>query len=126
MKIITVHMVPPSPNELRRKYRTYHAYRQLRKQWQHDLFYSLCLRHRNELMDHARKAGQMCVAITIYHTKEFDPDNLPGACKPILDALVNLQYLADDSPSKLQFSVSQVIGSEKKTEIKIGPAVAKA
>src|SRR6516164_953856 len=34
MKILIPGMVPPSPNELRRKYRHPHAYRRLRDTWQ--------------------------------------------------------------------------------------------
>lgn len=44
----------------------------------------------------------MRVQITLFHKKEFDPDNLAGCQKPILDALVNIHFLADDDREHLE------------------------
>jgi len=122
---ITVPMVPPSPNELRRKYRHPHAYRKLRKQWEHDLFYGVsCSRHRNELFACAKTVEKMCVQITVYHTRTYDEDNLQGCQKPILDALKNLGFIANDSIQKLLLMPAlQVTSKEKKTIVKVGPAI---
>lgn len=100
--IISVPLVPPSPNELRRKYRHPMAYRRLRKLWEDALFYGAsCARHRNEQIELA-KTTRMKVQIIVHHTKEFDQDNLPGACKPILDALVNIEFLKNDDRMHLE------------------------
>jgi hypothetical protein len=123
--IITIPLVPPSPNELRRKYRHPLAYRKLRKLWEQELFYGMaCSRHRQELLAAAAASERMRVEIVVHHTKEFDPDNLPGACKPILDAMKNCGYIVDDNEKKLQLiPPAQVLSQEKKTVIKIGPSV---
>jgi hypothetical protein len=123
---ITVPSIPPSPNVLRRKYRNPHTYRRLRKQWENDLFYGVsCSRHRNDLIALATATQQMQVQVTIYHTKPFDDDNLVGALKPILDALRNIGFIANDSPDKLELlPTTQVIGPEEcKTVVKIGPKI---
>jgi hypothetical protein len=122
--IITVPLVPPSPNELRRKYRNPHAYRRLRKLWEDELFYGAsCSRHRAELIDAAKK-GRMRVQITVHHPRIFDQDNLPGALKPILDALVNIHFLANDDREHLELlPPAQIHSTEKKTVIVINRTI---
>jgi len=122
MKAIMIPAVPPSPNELRRKYRHPHAYKKLRQQWEHDLFYGMsCARHRQELVDQAKSFQQMRVHVTVYHSRLYDSDNLAGSQKPILDALKNLGFIADDSPARLDLlTPSQIISDEKKTIVRIG------
>jgi len=121
MVLISIPRVPPSPNVLKRKYRTPHTYKKLREEWEHDLYYGVsCGRHRSYLRDNA-KMGRMWVQITVHHSKPFDADNLQGSQKVILDALRNLEYIADDSQDKLNLiPAEQIIGKEKKTVVKIG------
>ncbi len=121
--IITVPLVPPSPNELRRKYRNPHAYRRLRQLWEHNLFYSACsVENRNELIEMVNSGSRMIVEITIHHLGRFDDDNLAGAQKPILDALVNIGFLKGDSLEHLCLKVArQVKSTEKKTVVVIMP-----
>lgn len=123
MMILTILAVPPSPNELRRKYRNPHAYKRLREQWEHDLHYGVsCSRHRQELREHAQQ-GRLQVEITVYHARAYDPDNLQGCQKVVLDALVNIGFLADDSIQKLHLlPARQIRSKELKTTVKIGPA----
>jgi len=123
MKLISIPNAPPSPNELRRKYRHPHAYRKLRQQWEHDLFYGVsCSRHRQELIAQAAASPRMRVAITIFHPRVFDQDNLVGSLKPILDALRNLGFIVNDSIDKLELmEPTQVKSKEKKTLVAISP-----
>jgi Holliday junction resolvase RusA-like endonuclease len=125
MTMIWVPRVPPSPNELRRKYRHAHAYRRLREQWEHDLFYGVgSSRLRAELEDTAENV-KMRVQITLYHSRDYDADNLAGCQKPILDALKNLHFIADDCSKKLLLLPAEqvkVARKEAKTLVKIGPA----
>jgi hypothetical protein len=64
----------------------------------------------------------MRVRVTIYHSKEFDPDNL-GACqKPILDALVNIGFLANDDGTHLELlAPEQVLSKDKHTLVMVTP-----
>lgn len=119
--IISVPLVPPSPNELRRKYKHPHAYRKLRKLWEQELFYGASsARHRNEQIFFADHGVKMRVRITVFHAREFDADNLAGAQKPILDALVNIGFIKDDSSIHLELDPpEQTISKEKKTVIYI-------
>ena len=116
--MITVPLVPPSPNELRRKYRNPHVYRKLRKLWEQELFYGAsCARHRNELIALAKKS-KMTVAITVFHSREFDVDNLAGSQKPILNALKNIHFIRDDSPACIELSPpQQVLSKDHKTVV---------
>ena len=117
-------MVPPSHNELRRKYRHPLAYMRLRKLWEHNLAYGvLCARHRRELMDLAKLGQRMRVEVTVFNNKILDDDNISAGLKPVLDGLKNIGYIQDDSPPFLELAlpVKQHKSAEKKTVIRIGP-----
>jgi Holliday junction resolvase RusA-like endonuclease len=121
---IEINDVPPSPNVLRRDYRTPHAYKRLRESWEWMILAAPCATHRAQLKAASRKV-RMEVQITIYHKKSYDPDNLPGTQKVILDAMQNIGFLANDNEAKLLLHPCvQVVGKEVKTVIKIGPASA--
>jgi Holliday junction resolvase RusA-like endonuclease len=94
-------MVPPSPNELRRKYRHVHAYKDLRNEWERCIWYLIERRDKKLLLD-AALTYRMRVRITIFHTGRYDPDNLRGSQKPVLDALKNLGFIHDDSEKWIQ------------------------
>ena len=79
-------MVPPSPNELRRKYRHPHAYRRLRDTWQQAIVRMTWPSDRTTLRSTGQKS-RMVIQLTIYNVRRYDEDNLQGCQKPVLDAL---------------------------------------
>jgi hypothetical protein len=125
MMILEVPDIPPSPNVVKRKYRSPHAYKRLRDAWQVMLLASIGPHHRASLRELARRAGRMCVQIKLYHVGTYDDDNLAGSLKPVLDALVNIGFLAGDSPDKLNLlppSQEKCTKKELKTVVRIGVA----
>lgn len=124
--IIEIPGTPPSPNELRRKYRSPFAYKQLRQQFEHDLAYGISggAQQKNLLIKESANR-RMTVEVTLYHARFYDTDNAVGALKPVLDALVRVHYLKDDSPQWLNLlPVSQIkcAGKHARTVIKITPS----
>jgi len=127
MNYICVSMVPPSPNVLRRKYRNPHVYKKLREAWEHALYYMAGSgRHRNQLQDFAR-THKMRVRIILHHRGSYDPDNLYGCLKPVLDALKEVGYIRDDNARCLELAPPEQVlttsTKENKTEIWIGPVL---
>lgn len=125
MTILEVLDIPPSPNVIRRKYRNPHAYMRLRNSWEIMLRSAPAPHHRKVLTEQAKKGGKLTVQITMQHSRLYDPDNLMGAQKLVLDALVNIGYLAADSADKLVLLPAvQVKATRKdpKTTIRIGVA----
>lgn len=55
----------------------------------------------------------LCVEITRIGKKQMDPDNLVGACKPIIDSLVRCGVLKDDNPDWLDLTVKQEVDKDK-------------
>jgi Holliday junction resolvase RusA-like endonuclease len=96
MKIVIPGMVPPSPNELRRKYRNPHVYAKLRDTWQQAIFILTPPDERKYLQTNSA-VYRMIVRMIFYNSREYDPDNMAGSQKPILDALQNLGYIHNDS-----------------------------
>lgn len=113
---ITVPMVPPSPNQLRRTYRHYQAYKRLRDGWQRTIW---ALKGSSASSWESNPRGKVLVRIHIEHGRLFDPDNLVGACKPVLDSLKNLCFIRDDSTEFLELKVTQERSIERKTTIEI-------
>jgi hypothetical protein len=111
---IIVPMVPPSGNQMRRRYRHPFAYLKLRDTWKHNIW-ALGPRFRagNEKMD---------VTIHVEHSRLYDEDNLIAGCKPILDSLKSLCYIKDDSPAFIELKVTQAVSREKQTTIEVRPA----
>jgi hypothetical protein len=121
--ILTIPDIPPSPNELRRKYRTPWAYKGLRETFEYALLCSVGAHHRSFLKLQARKSGKLWVQMTLHHVGTYDDDNLAASQKPVLDALVNIGFLAGDSPDKLQLLPAAQVKStrkEQKLVVKIG------
>lgn len=98
---ITVPMAPPSPNELRRKYRSPFAYKRLREAWEHALAYAVPSAAEQFAL-RRMAAYKVRVKVTVFHSKLYDQDNLTGSLKPVLDALKNIRFLKDDSPEWLE------------------------
>jgi hypothetical protein len=63
------------------------------------------------------------VSISQMRKRKFDPDNLVASVKPILDALVKLEIIEDDSSKFIDLECSQVISKEKLTVIEIKQAL---
>lgn len=119
MMILRVPGVPPSPNVLRRKYRSVFAYMNLRKDWERALYWGTGgSRHVREQQTRA-KVDRMHVQIHLAHKKFYDPDNLPGSVKVVLDALKNIGFIKDDSAEHIELSVTQAISTDVYTRIKI-------
>jgi len=110
--IITVPAIPPSPNILKRKYRNVHAYRRLRESWKHDLWYGIDGAHRRtQWLETIKSAGRVRIDVTFYHSHKFDPDNMVGALKPILDAMVQIGYVKNDDSEHLELGEIKQEGS---------------
>lgn len=104
--LLNIRRTPPSPNEIKRQFRNPHVYKQLRHQWGWELKAAAGLdRFRLEAL--ADTQTKMRVKIHIAHKQKFDPDNLVGSVKVILDALREIHFLADDSPELLELEVTQ-------------------
>jgi hypothetical protein len=97
-------MVPPSPNELRRKYRNVHAYQKLREAWERSLAYCVPSAAEQQALRHMASASRMRVKITVFNSRLYDPDNLIGSLKPVLDALKNVRFLKDDNADWLELA----------------------
>jgi Holliday junction resolvase RusA-like endonuclease len=120
---IMVPMVPPSPNELKRKYRNPHAYQRLRNAWRDSMAYSTTIQERTYLQEFA-KDTVMWVQLTIYNSRQYDPDNLVGAQKPVLDAMKSLGWIHDDSAKWIELKQPNYIKCSRnleRTEIEIVP-----
>lgn len=119
--IITVYACPPSPNELRRKYKDWRAYKKLRAAWEHDLYYGVDGAHRREQWKRVVQGNvKIELSATLYHKKLYDPDNLVGAMKPVIDAMVNIGYLKGDSAEQIEIKqIDQVISNDLKTIIRL-------
>jgi hypothetical protein len=105
----TIHigMCPPSGNVLRRRYRSPHSYRKLRQKWEESLAYAVRdASERNALIKQANSC-RMHLRVTLIHKGIFDDDNLYSALKPVLDALVRVGYLRDDSAKWLELEAAQ-------------------
>jgi hypothetical protein len=113
---LNVPMIPPSPNVMRRKYRNVHAYRKLRICWQNALLVvtgssAALAAIRKMAMAHER----IGVSIHILHTKQYDPDNLYGSAKVVLDAMENLRFIKKDNDEHIKLHVTQQENREAMT-----------
>ncbi len=116
---LNIPMVPPSPNLLRRKYKNYHAYGRLRDEWQRAIYYSLDHNLRSWLEAMAKLGKKMSVKVTLQHKRLYDPDNLTGSLKPLLDSLVRLKLLANDDNDHIGLTVDQEQINASSTRIEI-------
>jgi hypothetical protein len=107
MTRILIPMIPPSPNELRRKYRNPFAYKRLREAWEQSLAYGVESAEVHQALVQRAKNRRVRVAIAIYHRRAYDQDNLYGCLKPVLDAMRNVGYIRNDDRSWLKLNVKQ-------------------
>lgn len=118
---ITVPLVPPSPNELRRKYRHWADYGRLRKAWENTIW-ALTDAQQKISLPKPLNGEKVHVSFHIEHAQLFDPDNLTGSVKPCLDAMVRLNLIRDDSSDYIELSVTQEKSKERQTTIEITAA----
>lgn len=66
-------------------------------------------------------AGRVAVRITRYCAGRLDPDNMSGGCKPLLDALVQLEILEDDTEECVEVEYRQKKGprGHGRTEVEV-------
>ena len=57
------------------------------------------------------------ISIVSLRKKKLDYDNLVGGCKHLIDALIDEQFIFDDSPKYLDLIVDQIISTEHETII---------
>jgi hypothetical protein len=55
----------------------------------------------------------------VQHRQLFDRDNLFASVKPVLDSMVGLRWLKDDSEKEIQLEVVQSKGEPFKTTIRL-------
>jgi hypothetical protein len=121
---LEVPRIPPSGNEMRRKYRTIFAYRDLRLLWEHDLRY--CTGHAMyiaQLKMQAEKHRKLRVEVTVFRPKMLDADNHMAGLKPVLDGLKQIGFIADDCADRIELVTHNVPGKRKFTVIEITPAL---
>ena len=116
LKIGPMPGIPPSANILKRKYRTPHAYKDLRNSWQRMIAAFLPAGSRQP------ETRKMKVTFTLEHSRSYDTGNAYNSVKPLEDALKNLGIIKDDSPEWIELHVEQVKSRENQTTIEIRPA----
>jgi hypothetical protein len=76
---------------------------------------------KGRLQPRLRKAGiqpgHRCVKITRRGSRTLDHDNLVGGCKPLLDALVKVGLIEDDTPELVTVEYAQERGAGCRVEV---------
>jgi Holliday junction resolvase RusA-like endonuclease len=119
-------MTPPSGNAFERggMFGNHHAKTKLRNIWQQLLAVQLDARRDGEkrmLMAAAEEKVPMKISILVRHRRLFDYDNLVRGCKPVIDCLTRLGWIADDSPALLAVDYAQEQSRKELTLITIQP-----
>lgn len=122
--ILNLKALPPSPNVLRRKYKNPHAYKKLRGEWEHMCLYGVSGSDTVIQWRRTVKGGvKIRLDARLYHKGRFDPDNLVGCLKIVIDALVNVGYIIDDDPAHLELGmIEQIASDEIATVLYLSPA----
>ena len=115
--ILNIPAIPPSPNVLRRKYRNPHVYQRLRNSWESWLLFAPQGTHERDIWRKSIAYGaKVRLNVRLYHKGTYDPDNLVGCLKPVIDALVRVKYLLDDSAKYFELGqIEQIRSTEKRT-----------
>ena len=111
--------IPPSLNKLRQM--GHFAYRDLRLAWESDLNFCVSGATENKKWREQADGKHLGVTIHVYRRRELDFDNLVGGCKPVLDALVNIRFLRNDSPQHITVTYKQASPFPPRTVIEIIP-----
>lgn len=110
-----VPMVPPSPNEMRRKYRHPKVYMHLRKVWETSLAAAAGSSDNVRAIREMAKIHKVRVQIIMTFggkRKGYDPDNVQGSQKVVLDALKNIGFLFDDSKKHIDLLPPRQVDGE--------------
>lgn len=120
--ILNLKILPPSPNVMRRKYRNPHAYMRLRKQWEHTLAYSMRGSFDRDRWKRTAAGAKVRLDVRLYHKRLYDADNLTGSLKVVIDALVNVGYIANDDAAHFELGeVEQIVSDEIATVLYLSP-----
>lgn len=118
----TIPRVPLSPNRMLRMH--WAKRRKEQNSWVPEMFASLSPENTEWMRLWARRDKKVKVKITVHHKRLFDPDNLYGSVKFILDVMRHLGFLKDDSPKWLKLKVYQRLVKkprQPRTVIQVGP-----
>ncbi len=118
--ILIIPRVPPSLNDLRgKKLKNPHDYKRLRDGWQSDIFHLAKKADVRALRAHKDLQHRAKVTMTAERKRLLDKDGLYGGIKPVLDALVRLELIVDDSPAWIDLEVRQEKSPNMQTIIRI-------
>lgn len=116
--VIRWRSLPPSQNEIMRRYRSPHAYDRLLAEW-HGVF-----RAAATTIPKATDRRRLEITRFIRNTNyRLDRGNLVGGCKPVLDAAVHAGLLIDDREEHLDDHYEQRIDPVERVEIAISDDV---
>lgn len=112
--ILNIRALPPSPNVVRRKYKNPHDYKRLREEWERMLAYAVgSAQERDRWRRTANGGAQVRLDARLYHKKLYDPDNLIGSLKLVIDALRNIGYIHNDDAAHFELgTVEQIVSDE--------------
>ena len=102
---IVIPGVPASLNEVLRM--SHHEKKRVRETWFNTIFVLLGREPVSRLRCDAKGCIKMRVTITIHNSRQYDKDNMYGACKIVIDAIKNLGLIHDDRPEFLDAQVRQ-------------------
>jgi hypothetical protein len=118
---IEIPRLPPPANELKRKYRHWAAYNQLKELWRMEI--QAALRHAGFRTEGPCRV-KMRASITLRLPRRYDPDNAHACLKPVLDEMKKAGLIRNDSARWLDLSVEQELAGQKRplTTIRLEPA----
>lgn len=118
--ILSIPMIAPSPNVLRRKYRFPKAYMKLRKLWESSLAIASGGAENLQIIRKLAMTERLRVSMLIHHGGEYDPDNLQGSYKVVLDALCNIGFIPGDRAKDIDLLPARQLRSPRnETVVKI-------
>jgi hypothetical protein len=121
-RIVIPGNVPASLNDVLRM--SHREKKRVRETWFNTIFIVLGGERVRNLRFNAGAGLRMRVTITIHNSRQYDKDNMYGACKVVFDAIKNLGLIYDDRKEFLDAHVEQekCPRKQKHTVIEIGPA----
>jgi hypothetical protein len=124
LRIVIPGNVPASLNDVLRM--SHHEQKREREMWVNAIYIVLGYGGAKFLRSLAEQKIRLQVTITIHNSRQYDKDNMYGACKIVFDAIKNLGFIHDDRKEFLDARVLQEKCSRKQkhTVIEIGPAEA--
>ncbi len=79
--------------------------------------YALLIRNQMRTKPHykelIKEPTKFTLEIVSYRKRYLDFDNLVGGCKQLIDALIDEQFIWDDSPKYLDLRVKQILNKER-------------